>query len=184
MADFIRNTLTITCKNNEIKNKIKKMIFRTNDKNEQEFSMTKLLPVPEGISENPGYSEYGYDWCCTVWGTKWDARYGRIFESGDTIIIYYDTAWDPNIPWVDTLCRYIRCASYDYKKFERGEISVTHFYCEEYVETGTEMKWTLGKGVSLTENIVDPDCINYPNLILESQKQITQIQADSKNNLI
>jgi hypothetical protein len=136
------------------------MIFRTNDKNELVFSMTKLLPVPNGISYNPGYDEYGYDWCCSVWGTKWDAMYCRSFESGNSTIIYYETAWDPNIPWVETLCGYIRTISHHFGNKEPIEISVTHFYCQEYEDIGNEMKWTPDEGFSLIENTTDRTIIN------------------------
>jgi len=158
MADFVYNTLTITCNDIEIKNKIKKMLFKTNMKNEQVFSMTNLLPVPDGISKNPDYTEY--DWCCSVWGTKWDAMHSWFFESGNSTIIHYDTAWDPNIPWIETLCRYIRCASHSFENKEPIKISVTHFYCQEYEDIGNELKWTPREGFSLIENTIDRTIIN------------------------
>jgi len=153
MADYVNNRLIITCKDSEIKNKIKKMIFRNNEKNEQIFTMTKLLPVPEGLSENPGYTEYGYDWCCAVWGTKWDVIYNKITESGDSYIFNYDTAWDPNVLWVKALCRYIGLVSYPYKKNVSGEISITHFFCNEYEDFGTKMEWTPDQCFQFTENV-------------------------------
>jgi len=58
MPDYIRNRLTITCKDGKLKNKIKNLIFRNNENNEEIFSMTQLLPVPDGFSKNPGYTEY------------------------------------------------------------------------------------------------------------------------------
>ncbi len=153
MADFVTNKLTIRCKDSNQKEKIKKLIFNYDEKNVPIFTMTKLLPIPEGLSDNPGYTEYGYDWCCAVWGTKWDARYPEILESGATIIIIYDTAWDPNTYWVRALCRYIRNISFSLDKNEFKDIYVTHSYFNEYEDIGSEMSWTMDDSYIVTENV-------------------------------
>ncbi len=44
MPDYISNRLTITCKEGELKDKIRKMIFSYNENNEPILTMTKLLP--------------------------------------------------------------------------------------------------------------------------------------------
>jgi len=36
-----------------------------------------------------------YDYCIAEWGTKWDASIERYVQDGDSIIVYFDTAWAP-----------------------------------------------------------------------------------------
>ena len=154
MADFIINKLTIRCKDIDQKEKIKQMLFMYDEKNKPIFTMAKLLPYPEGYSENPIYTEIGYYWFCAAWGTNWDARFPKVLDSGNSITIIYDTAWNPNSPWVITLCRFIHDISYSLNKQEFREVSVTHFYVEEYEDFGTLMTWTFIDGeYNLTENI-------------------------------
>jgi len=141
MADYLDNKLIIKCKDSNHKEKIKKVIFKYNDNNESVFTMAKLLPCPEGFDENPTYTEIGYHWSCAVWGTKWDVRYSDIFESGNTIGITYQTAWDANIPWVWTLCEFIKEISFSLDKQEFKDVTVTHFYFDEYEDSGELMTW-------------------------------------------
>jgi hypothetical protein len=156
MADFIYNKLTIKCADIEIRNKIKMMIFTENDKKEQIFTMEKLLPMPKGFSDSVGYNEFGRDWSYAVWGTKWAQSY-KISESGDTIIIDYQTPWDPNLLWVKTLCRYIDYVSdgYKYKTDSglRNMITVTLTYYCDYDDCGNTMEWKTYKGFTFFENV-------------------------------
>jgi len=115
--------------------------------------MAKFLPPPEGFSDNPAYTEFGYYWNCSVWGTKWDVFSTDIFESGATITIIYETAWDPNADWVMTLCRYISNMSFSLNDNENKEIYVTLFYVRDFDDYGSEIKWTPQDGHSYIENI-------------------------------
>lgn len=151
MANFVDNRLIITCKDDDLRTKIEKVIFMKNEKNEQVFTMNKLLPMPEGFEENPDYSDYGYYWCNAIWGTKWDVRYTKTIHSGDSYIFIYQTAWSSNIEWVDALWRYIKHISFLHKGNE--EISVTLSFWKEYEEIGTQIIWTPGQGYEIKENV-------------------------------
>lgn len=147
------NILTITCESPEIMRKIKKLIFTYDSSDNTTFTMSKLLPMPNGLSENPSYSEIGYYWCIAMWGTKWDACYPRVFESGSTIVIDYDTAWDPNFRWVKALCNFIEVASYSIDKSTERGIKVKHFFCEKYEDYGTECNWDPLSDWTFKENV-------------------------------
>lgn len=42
-----------------------------------------------------------HDWCCAVWGTKWDACHLAIQEEDeDTIEVHFETAWCPPEAWL------------------------------------------------------------------------------------
>lgn len=53
----------------------------------------EFVPIPEDQKNN------WYDWCCTNWGTKWDASEVRLVRHGDSIEARFDTAWGPPIEW-------------------------------------------------------------------------------------
>ena len=151
MPDYVDNRLIITCKDNNLRDKIERVIFMKNDKGEQVFTMKKLLPMPKGSEENPDYSDYGYYWCNAIWGTKWDVRYNKTIHSGDSYIFFYQTAWDPNIRWVKALWSYIEEISFLHKGNE--EISVTLSFWKEYEEIGTQIIWTPGQEYIIEENV-------------------------------
>ena len=54
-----------------------------------------IKPTEEELKK--GYSEYGYDWCCDNWGTKWNSfDLDYHYEEGDDEIAYsFNTAWSP-----------------------------------------------------------------------------------------
>lgn len=160
MPDYIDNKLIITCKDNDLRTKMEKVIFMKNHKGEQVFTMKKLLPMPKGSEKNPDYSDYGYDWCNAIWGTKWDVMYTEAIQSGDSYIFFYLTAWNPNIEWVKALCRYIEEISYFHKGIE--EISVTLSFWEEYEEIGTQIIWKPGQDFEIKENVKYEPIIKTP----------------------
>jgi len=41
-----------------------------------------------------GHSNW-YDYCVAKWGTKWDANIDRYETEGNSIFVYFDTAWAP-----------------------------------------------------------------------------------------
>lgn len=64
------------------------------------FDFHRIKPVPEDIIRR-GFSDAGFDWCCTNWGTKWDVG-NDIFQLTLTrfkrramLKIRMDTAWSP-----------------------------------------------------------------------------------------
>ena len=99
-----------------------------NDKDEQVFTMKKMLPMPKEFTDSDGYNEFGYDWCIAIWGTKWEVINSRISESGDTISVSYLTASDCNAKWVEALCRYLKVMSYNYEMVWAPEA------CDNYME--------------------------------------------------
>lgn len=46
------------------------------------------------LAEKYGYSDW-YRFCLAEWGTKWDASIDRYEQDGDSIVVYFDTAWSP-----------------------------------------------------------------------------------------
>lgn len=66
--------------------------------------------------EKHGYRTW-YDFCCTEWGTKWDARVDTFEDDGECITIYFDTAWSPPIGF--------------YQKLMTLGLSVEATYCEQ-----------------------------------------------------
>ena len=72
------------------------------------FDFEKLIPMPENIFRGPvGPDErklYGtnnwYDWCCTRWGTKWNAC-DEYMETEDVLV--FNTAWSCPMPVLDKL---------------------------------------------------------------------------------
>lgn len=100
-----------------------------------------MLPLPARFSDIRGYNDYGYDWCRTMWGTKWDVYDFSISESGNTIVIYYNTAWSPNDNWVELLCLYVNKTIGFRKKEETPNISVKLKYYDYPGNFGGILEW-------------------------------------------
>ena len=56
--------------------------------------MQRLSEGGQQLAEQFGHSNW-YDYCVAEWGTKWDAKIERYEQDGDSIIVYFDTAWAP-----------------------------------------------------------------------------------------
>ena len=166
MADYIDNILRIKCRNTKLRNHIKLLIFTENDRNEPEFTMKKLLPMPEGFSYSNWWEKYGYNWSYAIWGTKW-IRGSNISESGDTISVSYDTPWTPNHLWVEALCRCISEMINSHDSEVKNEISVIHIYYDFHEDLGDVVKWTPDTGFNITEN-VNEDYLIKNNLLWTS----------------
>ena len=54
MPKYSDNTLIIHCSNDKTMKKIGDLIFKDKDNGTKEFTMTKLLPMPEGHDVQPG----------------------------------------------------------------------------------------------------------------------------------
>jgi hypothetical protein len=145
MPNYTTNKLKIRCNNSELMVKIKKLIFLENEKGEKQYSMKKFLPMPEGFSDHPEYSKYGYDWCCTVWGTKWDVCYPKCKESGDTLILLYETAWSPNCEWVEIFSKYLNWCMRIHKNDATQILQVEHDFWELGMGFGGKLNWRPGE---------------------------------------
>jgi hypothetical protein len=84
---------------------------------------------------------YDLYWNRAVWGTKWDAYHYSVAESGDTLTIYYATAWSPNCDWVKVLCDYIdHLVGFKWEK-EVTKLSVEHRYSDYAMDFGGIVEW-------------------------------------------
>lgn len=102
----------------------------TNESGNEDFTMGILLPTPKELEEMTSpvmwrgdesdkegkethekyvaelVDKYGhadwYNWRLENWGTKWDVAESWISDDEDGIFsVQYDTAWSPNITWVN-----------------------------------------------------------------------------------
>jgi len=156
MPDYTWNKLIITCSDDQLKEKIKKVLFKYNQENKPILTMKKLLPIPEGLDENPAYNELGYYWCYAVWGTKWDVDCHEVIESGETLTIYYDTAWNSNLCWFERFCEFVEDLTYAPFEKPKDLIHITLEYVEEYETLGTRIEWVPGKDCSVIEDVQIP----------------------------
>jgi len=94
-----------------------------------------VVPVPQALLEAParhgpmtedeekleasfGYKNW-YDFCIAEWKTKWEAKVDRHEIDGDSITVWFDTAWSPP----DGI----------YEAMHKAGISVEAAYCEQGV---------------------------------------------------
>jgi hypothetical protein len=104
MPNYVNNHLTIICTDDKTMDKIRAMIFTKDENNNTIYNMKKILPRPPEFAVSTDDIEYGEEWSWSIWGTKWDAHNCQINDSGRTITISYQTAWEPNEYWVELLC--------------------------------------------------------------------------------
>ena len=137
MPNNVSNRLRIQCEDSAIMAKIKKMILRENN-NEPEYTMEIMLPRSMAFATP---EKYDLDWNRAVWGTKWDAYHDSISESGDTLTIYYATAWSPNRDWVKVLCDYIdHLVGFEWGR-TISQLSVEHRYSDYPGNFGGIVEW-------------------------------------------
>lgn len=138
MPNNVSNKLRIQCEDLAIMARIKKMILRKNSNHEPEYTMEILLPRSLAFADD---DRYDLDWNIAAWGTKWDAYQSSVTESGDTLTVYYATAWSPNRPWVKVLCNYIdNVVGYNCGK-EITKLSVEHRYSDYPGNFGGIVEW-------------------------------------------
>ena len=138
MPNNVSNNLRIHCEDSALMAKIKKMILRENNNHEPEYTMEILLPRSQAFADD---DRYDLDWNRAVWGTKWDVYHDSVSESGDTLTIYYATAWSPNRDWVRILCDYIdHMVGLDWEK-EITKLSVEHRYSDYAMDFGGIVEW-------------------------------------------
>jgi hypothetical protein len=141
MANNVSNKLTIKCQDPDIMDRIKKMIFRPDKNNNQEFTMEILLPRSMVFADEKKYDLY---WNKALWGTERDVYYYSIIDSGSTITLVYATAWNPNRGWVETLCCYLDHFLRYYPKRNTTELEIEHRYSDYPGNFGGIVSWKPG----------------------------------------
>jgi hypothetical protein len=138
MPNNVGNKLTIQCEDSFIMSKIKKMIIKEKNDDEYKVTMEILLPRSKAFADE---KRFDFEWNLAVWGTKWDVYNYSVNESGDTITIFYNTAWSPNRDWVRVLCDYIdHIVGHKWGK-EIKLLSVEHRYSDYPGNFGGIVKW-------------------------------------------
>jgi hypothetical protein len=141
MPNYVGNKLKIYCQDSSTMAKIKKMIIENNNDPEPKITMEILLPRSMAFADA---DTYDLKWNCAVWGTKWDMLHYSIIESGQTLTIYYNTAWSPNRGWVEVLCCYIdHYLGYNWEQKDI-KLSVEHRYSDYVSDFGGIVEWTPG----------------------------------------
>lgn len=140
MPNHVDNALTITCEDDKIMERIRTMIFDNTDNNSRIFTMSKILPIPKEFSGHEGNTEIGYYWRLAMWGTKWDVYNYRVNDFENKISISYQTAWSPNLPWIESLCNCIQ-NSLNYLAEKHLYISVKLTYTEFNCDFGGIFNW-------------------------------------------
>ena len=121
MPNWCSNTLKVISTNEERLKEFKQAVLVINTEHpdwDPSFTFNNLYPTPpELMDENAfGQSEnsdvlnlkYGasdwYTWRVANWGTKWDAAESGISaDDGHKLIVWFDTAWAPPIPWLEKI---------------------------------------------------------------------------------
>jgi hypothetical protein len=184
MPNNVRNRLEIHCEDAVTMDKIKMMIFDEDQDRNRIFTMGKMLPLPARFSGTKGYTEYGYHWCRAMWGTKWDVYDCTISESGNTIIIYYHTAWSPNDNWVELLCLYISRVIGFREKEDTPNITVELKYYDYPGGFGGILEWVpninpKSKSYPVMEYARLHDTVLYDNLVRIEKPFDTNDENDS-----
>ena len=141
MPNYVSNTLRIHCEDDKTMEFIGELLFKRNEEDKLEYTMTKLLPMPKEFETQDGYHNFGYYWCYINWGTKWDICYPQITIGEDEIILHYETAWSPNNNWVETFCRHINLETYYRRKEARQKFYIEHSYGEYAMVFGGYLYW-------------------------------------------
>lgn len=138
MPNWCFNEMSIKGSGKEIEN------ILDNARNEEEnndFSLEKLLPMPESEDKNNWY-----EWRLANWGTKWDLSDVTIQgdfnpESDEEVSICFSTAWSPPLEGIVSVS----------KKFP--ELSFSVFYSEP----GADF---CGKA-EISDGCIDDKCVTY-----------------------
>ena len=177
MANNVGNRLTIKCQDPDIMERIKKLILRKNKNNDQEFTMEILLPRSMAFADE---EHYDLDWNKAIWGTKWDVKDYSISDSGHTLILYYNTAWDSNTAWVDTLCCYL----HHYLKFSPKKdicnLEVEHRFSDYPMDFGGYLFWK--PGMKFEYNHYDSYMEYLKNHDFEAYKEMLEVEKSMKSD--
>ena len=139
------------------------------DKEPPIFDFNTIIPYPENLREmdremdevyknpsllktyqakwgtdNDGYSNGGYNWCCSNWGTKWNA-YNVARRDYLGACITFQTAWTPPIPVIVALAKMFPKCSLSLEYFEMGIAFCGGFSCVSREDWSEEDVWDAGK---------------------------------------
>ena len=133
MPNWCSNTLEVRGDIEQLKEFVEKSVVKEGIR-EPDFTMEGLLPTPKELTEVTSpviwrgdendtegkaafeadnkrrLETYGatdwYDWNVSNWGTKWDVGESHIsYDDEDLFIVSYDTAWSPNITFVQKVSK-------------------------------------------------------------------------------
>jgi|WetSurSiteA1Bulk_404760.scaffolds.fasta_scaffold94822_2 hypothetical protein len=141
MANNVGNKLTIKCQDSDIMNRIRKLILRTDKNKNQEFTMEILTPRSMAFADEEHYDLY---WNRVFWDTKRDAYDYTIIDSGNTIILLYNTAWSPNCKWIEALCSYLDEYLLYSRDKDKCDLEIEHRYSEYAMNFGGFVLWRPG----------------------------------------
>lgn len=87
-----------------------------------------LVPLPLNMwwgsvsqKHEKAFKRIALDWCREHWGTKWNAyKHRAIEETEDTLILRFDTAWNPPYPWLAAVFNKLK-RSFDHNWLSEGE---------------------------------------------------------------
>jgi len=138
MPNHVQSTLKFKGKNKEVEEILE--FIKKNEK--RKFSFEKIIPIPPHILRgNLGAKEIEicgkdnwYDWCCSNWGTKWDA-FGVVVEIKKTsnsvnfitekdkavAKIFFSTAWSSVEIVIATLSKIFPKITFEYAFKEETE---------------------------------------------------------------
>jgi hypothetical protein len=123
------------------------------------FDFEKVLPYPEhfraldrlaaewdkkspeerqgGKRPGDGYNRGGYEWCCTHWGTKWNACFvtvgqvepSHVSDQPAGVTVSFSTPWTPPFPVIKLAARTFPELTLDLRYYERGACFHGVFRC-------------------------------------------------------
>lgn len=168
MPNHVQNKLEIHCQDKEAMDKIKKMIFDEDSKMNVVFTMKKMLPKPKAFSEDKEFDGLGYNWCLSVWGTKWDVYNVEIEENSEKkVLISYYTAWSPNFSYLEILYAFIESSIRVKDASERPRVTTNHRFSSMEGDFGGSFEWQPGKeGVFMEYSYEDYCRIYEPNTFI------------------
>ena len=70
--------------------------------------------------EKGWYNTWGYDWCITNWGTKWNAETPLRVDGGDFVGVTFETAWSPSLPVTAAIAQRFPCLTIEHSYGEGG----------------------------------------------------------------
>jgi len=110
----------------------------------------------QSLLEKYGCSGW-YDWCLNNWGTKWDTKPDDFFLDGDSMELYFDTAWSPPIKFYEEL-------------FERFNFEVNATFVEQganYIGYYVDGDYQTDEFISDDFDYDDDECTEKMDQLLE-----------------
>ena len=215
MPNYCNNTLEVSVdpKNREALKQFEDFVKTSIIEDGERFTFEGVLPMPKELditSPRPREHEkaqaeanikkYGhadwYNWRCEKWGTKWDAvdTYINSEPYFDYIMISFDTAWSPPIPYYEALSKkypllsisveYAECGM-DFagiEKYEGGELLEsleTTYNLYEFTHDNDSwwetMEYNIGEGVWTLEEFKDMCSDVWSAMTTEERKELVDL---------